>query len=1844
MIYKGRPLSDDALMSNIINTEEGEHLLSTKIQIFPRPPIKPLNQEEEQRRNERDIKETRENVENLMSLTGFSREACFVAVIENQGDVSAAAANLYSRQDSVVNEKKEALMAEGMAEDEVDQIIDDKAVEEVFKEVEQEMAEKVEEMKSTTKTTKEGFVINPSELFKSVMEPKPETEPELELKEPVPEPEPEPEPEVKEPEPEPEPKVKESPKIEPKPASLLENLLADADADQDKSPRPLPTPLPPKPTPKLPEQLNLSASPLPSPRDLSREVSEEPIKTSKQATVENIFQSTRLHRIPGKDFTMPDLKMFDVPEGLGKNVKDVKDLEAIKTNKERIRGRVETEMRLESLAMSDITTSANKPTFHIRYRAKTRALRRIKCYRGWINDEVKMASLVSELKLWAKISSVSHNRRASNTLNDKGVAAHRKSVVKERKSSQHNAGTPKHQKHAQISPSGHRRSVVPSPKDGDGASANPTYETPTKTKKHTTISSSPQHQRGKSTHTPTSTHGRKHSTTPKHNNKHGDYDGGHKKNMFGQSGMRHKFVPKDHNFCVPVIGYSATFDCFQSVEGPHEKGSELGIVVDYCDGNLMRTQIEGIGRLKEYDVLRWAMQVCEAIKYMHSLNICHMGIRSDVVQLTGSDTVGKLDAVVVDFGTARECQGGVKGECECDINHIPNDNYTAPELHVQFITSSGGPTLIHPSKLDVWGLGCLLFELVTKSLIEDGEPLRDMESTAMAKVPSRFGDIVKHLLRRSLKQDPRKRAEIDEIEDVLVQRLDILDAQNKEFVKSKLPPEDELPNVSNKDLLALAKKSRKGGATGGKKGGKGKATMVSAEMDELASILDGDESVSTVESSKIKEKLLLKIEEAKRLATEQGWTRTKERVNETLRRRWWNSLTDHERFIVTHKKITRRENIVKACRRKLSKKAALCGWWTTKFVTVFVGHILKKLEAAGCLDKMKGGSFLVGGGVRVIEEKKVAEFSDDESSVASSVFTAKSLESASVASSKVGTAKVSMTSLEQGRLDHLINFELAIPVYIPFRKLLEVKNGVYFPVPEEDPNVIEADRRKQELALKMQAGLLLKDGSESPEQLTKRNALQAKMHWKGAGNKVKMAIALAMEVRHVDQGEDRVEVEDLDEETKVKMSEEEAEALKKAREVKAHMLGSSYAEAMVEAMDFHGLNGKKWASWMFAADEEAEVIMERMREQSLLTEVSEQILIKQNTIAKQLPKNEEVDSMFERAIRTAEMPRIPGWDDESKHHLLTRMQSVAQLKESAVGEDGLMIFKKLEMASMKTVLGFCLQRSYAKLHEIVWEGRFNAAATIQARVRGGIVRRIMAKVLEESAKRSKEILNAERRRRVQQREREIIQKCMKSLIIEVSDCTSNSMVVKLPDILVDLGRSKKHGFKIDSRIRKGVNDQGAVDVAVILKSYKAGREEQEKWEESRKEEEEEEGEAEEGGEKKKKSPKKKELFHVGEMDKVIEGLNPDCLYNVQLSIHENTKHNLVNVMEERRVEILKAKQERRDEEIMTEAVKAKEKAEQLTRKFSDIDASDLLGAQKLAKRVEEAGAKAMQVEMERMAEVIRTREEEEEPGLDDDEWTGLIKIKQMCGDLSESLRAGGSVGGEGGESIQVWTKRDKPDVVLGLALSYVWVMVYDKPGREEGKDWEVSGGGGGGGVAGLLSSQNKKVPRVLLRWGVPRDNGYPISAYLVQRRVLVAGAGGEEEGVEEIKLEEVEEEEKLTWTTVGKCKVPEFIDTIRDVVVDVEQKLVYRVCAVNKLGMGEFCAAGEVVVKRTGTKWETVGGAGELGVPREIKEVRRAADADRMMLSSGTISLVQPGMVVDWKKLQRAKKRKVQRK
>jgi hypothetical protein len=234
----------------------------------------------------------------------------------------------------------------------------------------------------------------------------------------------------------------------------------------------------------------------------------------------------------------------------------------------------------------------------------------------------------------------------------------------------------------------------------------------------------------------------------------------------------------------------------------------------------------------------------------------------------------------------------------------------------------------------------------------------------------------------------------------------------------------------------------------------------------------------------------------------------------------------------------------------------------------------------------------------------------------------------------------------------------------------------------------------------------------------------AKKRWTTAGAKVKLAAALMggigmLAEQHKEGGEGGSEAE----KSKRHLEEEQAVSEEnREKPVANHLLGCSYAAGFTEALMWAGVNGKKLWEFFEEAQEEAEVIMERMREQSLLTDVSEQMLIRNNITAKCLSKVEIMDKVFERAIRTCEMPPIPGAEDESKWHLLTRMASLSQLKEDMVDEDGEMVFKKLDMSGQKHILAFILQRSWEKLLVIVREGEFNAASTIQVRREVGVGR------------------------------------------------------------------------------------------------------------------------------------------------------------------------------------------------------------------------------------------------------------------------------------------------------------------------------------------------------------------------------------------------------------------------------------------------------------------------------------------------------------------------------------------
>ncbi len=75
-----------------------------------------------------------------------------------------------------------------------------------------------------------------------------------------------------------------------------------------------------------------------------------------------------------------------------------------------------------------------------------------------------------------------------------------------------------------------------------------------------------------------------------------------------------------------------------------------GMVMEYIDGEDLGVYVDKHGQLSESEALRYIDQVGQALEYVHKQGILHRDIKPNNIILRG----GKLEAVLIDFGLARE--------------------------------------------------------------------------------------------------------------------------------------------------------------------------------------------------------------------------------------------------------------------------------------------------------------------------------------------------------------------------------------------------------------------------------------------------------------------------------------------------------------------------------------------------------------------------------------------------------------------------------------------------------------------------------------------------------------------------------------------------------------------------------------------------------------------------------------------------------------------------------------------------------------------------------------------------------------------------------------------------------------------------------------------------------------------------------------------------------------------------------------------------------------------------------------------------------------------------------------
>lgn len=165
----------------------------------------------------------------------------------------------------------------------------------------------------------------------------------------------------------------------------------------------------------------------------------------------------------------------------------------------------------------------------------------------------------------------------------------------------------------------------------------------------------------------------------------------------------------------------------------------LYIIEDYFEGENLRELIKQRDLCTEENVIRWGIQLCEILVYLHGLKpnpIIYRDMKPGNIIIDNQS-----DVKLIDFGIARE----FKPEQDSDTTFIGTIGYAAPEQY-----QVGSRT---DERTDIYGLGVTLYHVLTG--VNPNEhpgrfiPVRNLNSS--------FSPVVEIILDRCIKQNPDDR-------------------------------------------------------------------------------------------------------------------------------------------------------------------------------------------------------------------------------------------------------------------------------------------------------------------------------------------------------------------------------------------------------------------------------------------------------------------------------------------------------------------------------------------------------------------------------------------------------------------------------------------------------------------------------------------------------------------------------------------------------------------------------------------------------------------------------------------------------------------------------------------------------------------------------------------------------------------------------------------------------------------------------------------------------------------------------------------------------------------------------
>ncbi|TNV79553.1 hypothetical protein FGO68_gene9858 [Halteria grandinella] len=143
--------------------------------------------------------------------------------------------------------------------------------------------------------------------------------------------------------------------------------------------------------------------------------------------------------------------------------------------------------------------------------------------------------------------------------------------------------------------------------------------------------------------------------------------------------------------------------------GPLKANYVYIIIMEYCSSGDLTDYIREHGNngLAQQKVMKYFLEVCDAVRYLHQRDIIHRDIKSPNIFITDSD-----EAKLGDFGLCVHGKTIASKVRHSSAGAIGTNCYMAPELHKGQLFQKG-------KSADMWAIGCILLEMLTGTALWD---------------------------------------------------------------------------------------------------------------------------------------------------------------------------------------------------------------------------------------------------------------------------------------------------------------------------------------------------------------------------------------------------------------------------------------------------------------------------------------------------------------------------------------------------------------------------------------------------------------------------------------------------------------------------------------------------------------------------------------------------------------------------------------------------------------------------------------------------------------------------------------------------------------------------------------------------------------------------------------------------------------------------------------------------------------------------------------------------------------------------------------------------------------------